>query len=137
MIITDEMVAAITNQIFLKGIERFCKKHQKEQSEVSILLYLKTKEEAGYQVYLNGNFKEETTIKEILGVKVVDLKGYSVIAPPYILKILTRLAEEMNSEKVDVSVYMNEGCDDVRYFLYNEGRFVKEVDIIDLLKIKT
>lgn len=137
MQITDEYIALQANKSFLKAIKRYSLKNKKELGEVNILLYLKGEEQEGYQVYVNGMFSEEVTIKELLGVKVVDVTGFSYVAPPYILTILKNLSNERASKKVDVSVYVNEEGDDVRYFFYDEGKFVREVDILDLLKIKT
>jgi hypothetical protein len=85
---------------------------------------------------VNDVFHSETTIKEILGVKVVDMKGYSVIAPPYIYKILLDLRVGLRSNKVDVSIYLNEEGDDVNYFVYESGNFVKKVELIELLGFK-
>lgn len=133
---TDDIIAGETNRMFYKGIQRYAKKYAKELNEVNVLLYLKSQESEGYQIYVDGQFKEEVTIKDLLGVKLIDIKGYSLIAPPNILKFLKKYATELNSMKVDISVYMNEDCDDVRYFLYNEGKFVKEVDLVELLKEK-
>jgi hypothetical protein len=93
-------------------------------------------DEVGYQYYVDGEFKSETTIKEILGVKVVDMKGYSIIAPPYIYKILLDLRVELRSNNIDVSIYLNEDGDDVNYFVYDNGNFVKKVELIELLGFK-
>jgi hypothetical protein len=64
------------------------------------------------------------------------MKGYSVIAPPYIYKILVDLGTQLKSNKVDVSIYMNEDEDDVNYFVYESGNFVKQVELIELLEFK-
>ena len=133
----QEFIASESSKIFLKGIKKFIESNKIEDSlSVSLLLYIKGEEEVGYQFYVDGVFKTETTIKEILGVKVVDMKGYSVIAPPYIHKILIDLGKQLKSNKVDVSIYLNEDEDDVNYFVYESGNFVKQVELIELLDIK-
>jgi hypothetical protein len=61
----------------------------------------------GYQIYVGSEFKEEVTIKDILGVKVMDLKGYSVISPPYIHQFLLNFKVELRTDKVDVIIYLD------------------------------
>jgi hypothetical protein len=133
----QEFIVEETSKIFTKGIKRFVDKNKVDIHEVSILLYLQKDDEVGYQVYVNGNYSENVTIKDILGVKVVDLKGYSVIAPPYIEKFLVDFRNELKSDKIDVSVYLNEDGDDVRFFLYDNGKLIKEVFLKDLLGVKS
>lgn len=122
-----------TSKVFTKGIKRYVDKYGSEMHDVSLLLYSKSKEDVGYQIYLGGEFKEEVTIKDILGVKLMDLKGYSVIVPPYIKKILDDLCEELKSNKVDITVYLNSDGDDVRFFLYESGKLQKEVFLNELI----
>jgi hypothetical protein len=129
----EEFIVNETSKVFTKGIKRFVETYQSEMHDVSILLYLKKKDEVGYQIYVGGEFKEETTIKGILGVKFMDLKGISAIAPPYIQRILEDLGAELKSDKVDISVYLNEEGDDVRFFLYESGKLQKEVFLNELI----
>ena len=132
-----EFIASESSRIFLKGIKKFIENNKIEDVfSVSLLLYIKQEDEVGYQYYVDGVFHSETTIKNILGVKVVDTKGYSVFAPPYIYKILVDLCNKMQSNKVDVSIYLNEDEDDVNYFVYDNGNFIKKVELIELLGFK-
>jgi hypothetical protein len=133
----EEFIVSETSKIFSKGIKRYVDKYKAEIHDVSILLYLQKDEEVGYQIYLNGNYSEDVTIKDILGVKMMDLKGYSVIAPPYIQKFLLAFKQELKSDKVDVSVYLDEEGEDVRFFLYDNGKLVREVFLKDLIGVKT
>ena len=132
----EEFIASETSKIFSKGIKAYAKKYKVEEQDVSILLYMKLGDTVGYQTYVDGNFKEEVTIKDILGVKVMDLKGYSVIAPPYIYNFLVDFVNELGTRSVDITIYLNEDGDDVRFFLYKEGVLVREVFIKNLLGIK-
>jgi hypothetical protein len=133
----QEFIASESSKIFLKGIKKFIESYKiEDELSVSLLLYIKGMDEVGYQFYVDGVFHSETTIKEILGVKVVDVKGYSVIAPPYIYKILLDLRVGLKSNAVDVSIYLNEDGDDVNYFVYESGNFVKQVELIELLGFK-
>lgn len=132
----EEFIIAETSKIFTKGVKRYVEKYKCEEHDASILLYLKGDEEVGYQIYVGGEFKEEVGIKDILGVKFIDLKGYSVIAPPYILNFLQGFASELNTKKIDVSIYLSEEADDVRFFLYKEGALVREVFLKNLIASK-
>lgn len=44
---------------------------------------------------------------------------------------------ELKSDKIDVSVYLNEDGDDVRFFLYDNGKLIKEVFLKELLGVKS
>jgi hypothetical protein len=133
----QEFIASESSKIFLKGIKKFIERNKIEDAlSVNLLLYIKGVDEVGYQFYVDGVFHSETDIKELLGVKVIDMKGYSVIAPPYIYKILIDLREKLKSNAVDVSIFLNEDEDDVNYFVYESGNFVKQVELIELLVFK-
>ena len=43
---------------------------------------------------------------------------------------------ELGTRSVDVTIFLNEDGDDVRFFLYKEGVLVREVFLKDLLGIK-
>ncbi len=132
-----EFIASESSKIFLKGIKKFIQNNKIEDVfSVSLLLYIKGEDEVGYQYYVDGVFHSETTIKNILGVKVIDTKGYSVFAPPYIYKILVDLCNKMQSNKVDVSIYLNEDEEEVNYFVYDNGNIIKKVELIELLGFK-
>jgi transcriptional regulator of heat shock response len=133
----EEFIVSETSKIFTKGVKRYVDKYKAGIHDVSILLYLQRDEEVGYQIYVNGSHSEDVTIKDILGVKMMDLKGYSVIAPPYIQKFLLEFKNELKSDKVDISVYLDEDGEDVRFFLYDNGKLIREVFLKDLIRVKT
>jgi hypothetical protein len=133
----EEFIVSETSKIFSKGINRYVEKYKVGLNDVSILLYLQKDDEVGYQIYVNGDYSEDVTIKDILGVKMMDLKGYSVIAPPYIQKFLLDFKNELKSNKVDVSVYLDEYGEDVRFFLYDNGKLIREVFLNKLLGVKS
>ncbi|MFY8161470.1 MAG: hypothetical protein ACOVNU_09085 [Candidatus Kapaibacteriota bacterium] len=132
----EEFIISETSKIFSKGIRRYAKNYKVEEHDVSILLYIKSAEDVGYLIYVDGEFKEEVTIKDILGVKVMDIKGYSVIAPPYIYQFLLNFVKELNTYKVDVTIYLNEEGTDVKFFLNVEGKLIREVFLKNLLGFK-
>lgn len=133
----EEFIVSETSKIFSRGIKRYVDKYKAEIHDISIVLYLQKDEEAGYQIFLKGDYVEDVTIKDILGVKVMDIKGYSMIAPPYIQKFLLDFKKSMNSDKIDISVFLDEDGEDVRFFLYDNGKLVKEVFLKDLIGVKT
>jgi hypothetical protein len=133
----EDFIVSETSKIFSKGVKRYVNKYKVGIHDVSILLYLQKDENVGYQVYLNGNYSEDVTIKDILGVTIMDMKGYSVIAPPYIQKFLVEFKRELSSNKIDVSVYLDEEGEDVRFFLYDNGKLIREVFLKDLIGVKT
>lgn len=133
----EDFIVSETSKIFSKGIKKYVEKYKTELHDVSIVLYLQKDNEVGYQIFVNGNYSENVTIKEILGVKIVDMKGYSIIAPPYIEKFLLDFKNSMNSDKIDVSVFLNEDGSDVRFFLYDNGKLIREVYLRDLIGVKT
>lgn len=130
----QEFIQAETSRMFVKGLKRYVDKYKVEFDKVFLLLYLKTMEEAGYMIFVNGEMKEEINLKEFLGVKMIDLKGYTMIAPPYILQFLKEFSVELDTNRFDVNVYLNEDMDDVRLFLYKEGKYVREIFLTDLIK---
>jgi hypothetical protein len=132
----EEFIISETSKIFSKGIKRYVKKLGVDEHDVSILLYIKSSEDVGYQIYIGGEYKEEVTIKDILGVKVMDLKGYSVIAPPYIYQFLLNFVKELKTHKVDITIYLNEDATDVSFFLNVEGKLIREVYLKNLLGFK-
>jgi hypothetical protein len=144
----EEFIISETSKIFSKGIVKYAKKYKADEHDVSILLYIKGEDEVGYLVFVNGEFKEEVTIKDILGVKVIDYKGYSVIAPPYIYQFLLNFVEELKTNKVDVTIYLKEDDaagdkkhedDDssyVNFFLNVEGKLIRQVYLKNLLGFK-
>lgn len=132
----QEFIQNETSKMFVKGLKRYCQKYNKEYDQVFLLLYLKLFDEVGYMIFVDGQMQEEISLKEFLGVKVVDLKGYTVLAPPYILGFLQEFSRELDSIRIDVNVYLNEDMDDVNLFLYKEGKIVREIFLQDLIKIK-
>lgn len=135
----EEFIINETKKIFAKAIKRFAKKDGIEQENVSILLYLKDGDEGkevGYKICHNHLPQRESRIMEILGV-LIDIKGYSMLVPPQIKKIIENFEIELGTADVEVCVYLDrEDDDEVRYFLYNNGAFVKEFYLADVLKLE-
>jgi uncharacterized protein YehS (DUF1456 family) len=131
----QDFIISEATKIFCKGIKRYAAESKKEESEVSLMLYLKGEDEEGYKVCYNNQPVKEVSLKDILNVKF-DLKGYTVFVPPHIIGFLNGFKEELGSEQVDVCVYLDKEDDEMcRFFLFNKGKFVKEVYLTELIKV--
>lgn len=133
----EEFIINETNKIFTKAIKNFSKTDKVDEHEVSILLYLKGEDrETGYKVCHHHAPVREVTMMNILGVKI-DLKGYSLLVPPQIKKIIENFESSIGSKNIELCVYLNrEEDDEVRFFLYNDGTLEKEVFLKDVLKLE-
>lgn len=135
-----EFVVNETEKVFVKAIKKVAKDSMLDQSQVSFLLGLKQEGEekaVKYEVCHEYVPVKETTIKEILGIKKIDFKGFSFILPPKIKEILEDFSKSEESEEVEVAVFLNrENEDKVRYFLYNKGQYVREFFLENVLKIE-
>ena len=146
----QEFIISETNKIFSKAILRFSKKESQDSLQASILLCLSNDEEKNvvYKICFEHQVVRECSIMDILGVKI-DLKGYSMLVPPHIKKILENFSEELNSTNVEVMVYLgredeNDGEDkndeedenEVIYFLYNNQSLVKRFKLSEVLKLQ-
>jgi hypothetical protein len=133
----EEFIVQETTKIFNKAIKRFSKNDKKEEQDVSLILGLNMQDEVQYILCHDHKPHRETTIKEILDVRTIDMKGYTIMVPPQIKKILENLRGSLNTKNVEVSVYQSRKEDDedgIQYFVYKNGEFVKEVNLLDLIK---
>jgi hypothetical protein len=63
------------------------------------------------------------------------MKGYTVLVPPQIKKILEKLESQLSSTNVEVCVYLDrEDEDEIRYFVYQDGKYIKEISLLELIK---
>jgi len=135
-----DIVVSETEKIFCKAIKTFSKKDMLDQTQVSFLLSLTEVDGENvvkYEVCHEHIPVRETNIKEILGVKNIDFKGYTYFVPPKIKQILEDFSESLKSKDVEVAVYLNrENEDKVRYFLYDKTKIINEFHLKDVLKIE-
>ena len=131
----EDVIISETQNVFEKAIKRYASENKVTEDRVSILLYLIEGEDA-YTLCIDNNPIKEVTIKDILGVKIMDMKGYSVILPPHIVSILKKLEDEHKSKIIDVSVHfdINGDEDKIRFFLYKEDKVIKEIFLEELIK---
>ena len=131
----EEFILSETRTIFNKAIKRFAKENKKDSFDVSFLLNLTPEREVGYTYCQDHTPFRETNIKEILNVKVFDTKGYTILVPPQIKKIIENLESRIGSKNIEVCVYLDrEDDDEIRYFVYQDGKYLKEVNLLELIK---
>jgi hypothetical protein len=131
----EEFILSETRTIFNKAIKRFAKENKKDQNDVSFLLKLTPEREVGYLYCQDHSPFRETSIKEILNVRAIDMKGYTVLVPPQIKNIIEKLEAQLSSQNVEVCVYLDrEDDDEIRYFVYQDGKYIKEVNLLELIK---
>lgn len=134
----EDFIISETTKIFSKAINRFSKNDKQNPLNTSILLSLSNDEEkkVEYQICFDHQPVKKSSIMEVLGVKI-DLKGYSLLVPPQIKKIIENFITELGSESVEVSVYLDrEDENQVMYFLYKDGHLVKRFELQDVLKLE-
>lgn len=122
----EEFIIGETTKIFSKAILRFARKEKENSLNTSILLTLGDNEnkEVEYQICFEHIPTRKISIMEVLGVKI-DLKGYSLLVPPQIKKILENFESELGSKNIVVSVYLDrEDEEEVKYYLFKEGQLV-------------
>jgi hypothetical protein len=131
----EEFILSETRTIFNKAIKRFAKENKKDSLDVSFLLNLNPEREVGYMYCQDHAPFRETNIKEILNVRAIDMKGYTVLVPPQIKNIIEKLESEIGSKNIEVCVYLDrDDEDEIRYFVYQDGKYLKEVNLLELIK---
>jgi hypothetical protein len=135
----QEFITSETTKIFSSAIKRYAKEDKIEEKKVSVLLHLADDEDerkVGYKICHNHSPVKDVSIMQILGRKI-DLKGYSLIVPPQIKKIIEGFEEELGKGDVEVCVYLDRVDDDeVLYFLYKSGELVRKFNLEDVIKIE-
>jgi len=131
----EDVIISETTNVFEKAIKRYASENKVTEDRISILLYLIEGEDA-YTLCIDNNPIKEVSIKDILGIKYMDMKGYSIILPPQIVNILKKLEDEHKSNIIDVSVHfdINGDEDKIRFFLYKEEKLVKEIFLEEIIK---
>lgn len=142
------MVDFISNETKKIFYNCFLKQSEKRQIDFKKLRIILSLDKDGENVYelifeneLNGSKKIEKlakmTFKEILDVKF-DLKGYSLIAPPFIQKSIIKFATELGVPYYDVNVFCYPTSDknEIVFCLFNKYHFVRVVSINELFNEK-
>jgi hypothetical protein len=122
-----EVIINETNKVFIKALERFAKQNDQEIQDVQLIIALDENQELIYKYCIKGVAKENVTLKQVLGIKNIDFKGFTVIIPPYLMQIFAKLIQEQNSDSVEVVICYNTIKEYCRYFLFDKGQKVKEI----------
>ena len=135
-----DFIVSETEKIFCKAIKSFSKKALLDDTQVSFIMSLYEVDGENvvkYELCHEHIPVRETNIKELLGVKNIDFKGYTYFVPPRIKQILEDFSISLNSKNIEISVYLSRDNEDkVRYFLYKDTEYVKEFMLGDVLKIE-
>lgn len=151
----EDLIISETNKIFSKAIRKYASSVGESDMNVSVLLRLKddgeVDDETGevvrrvdYWLCKNHRPEKNVGIMEILGVKI-DLRGYSILVPPQIKKILERFESETGSRDIDVVVYLNREMlwetpedeeEDLAYFLFVGGKRNKKFKLEQVLNLQ-
>jgi hypothetical protein len=122
-----EVIINETNKVFIKALERFAKQNDQDVKYVQLIIALDENKELIYKYCIKGVAKENVTLKQVLGIKNIDFKGFTMIIPPYLMQIFDKLIKEQNSESVEVVICYNIVKEYCRYFLFDKGQKVKEI----------
>jgi len=140
-------IASKTKEIMFKCCERNAKFDKVQLNQVQLILGLNViKNEDGefelnsqdeyslnkYLICNNYKLARSLTIWEVLNLKpMLDFRGYSKLAPPFIFKALTRFAESYQIELDKVFIMCQPDYDgkksNVKLALYNGFEFLKEI----------
>lgn len=136
----QDFITSETTKIFSKAIKRYAKDDGLDHENVSVLLKLipdgDGDRKVGYEICHNHQPVKEVTIMQILG-RLIDLKGYSIIVPPQIKKIIEGFEEELGVGDVEVCVYLDRADDEeVLFFLYKAGSLVRKFNLDEVIKIE-
>jgi hypothetical protein len=133
-------------KVFSKSLKKFAEDGGKELKEISLRLYLKGEgedREVGYTICHNGQLVTETTMLGVLNIKlqIFDIKGYSLIVPPFIKQFLLDFEQEYGGKSAEVFVIHGreededkEDYEEIIFLLFIDTAFVKRVHIKDLIK---
>ncbi len=117
------------NEIVSKACSRYGQEQSVEADKIQVLFRLGDENEVEYFILKEYKEIQKVTFNNILNVRI-DFKGYSMIVPPFIQKVLLKYSEEMNLEPNKLSVIcIPQSNSRVVLCLYSEKNFVKQVNI--------
>lgn len=128
------------HRVFSKALLRFADEHKQDPKLFHISMFLNEDKEVAYNLCFDGTPIRPLTILNILNVKVMDLKGYSLFVPPHIKTFLQEF-EKVYSEFVEGNVYLKRNKktgelieDMIGIFLFNRAELVREIELDELIK---
>ena len=124
-----EVIINETNKVFIKALERYAKQNDQDIKDIQLIIALDENQELIYKYCIKGVAKENVTLKQVLGIKNIDFKGFTMIIPPYLMQIFSKLIQEQNSDNVEVVICFNTVKEYCRYFLFDKGQKVREIQL--------
>lgn len=132
-----DFIQSETKKIMYKCCKKHSEKVKMDIENVQLVLGL---DENGntYTICENYEPKEHLDILGVLGVRI-DFLGYSLLAPPFILKSLVRYSENnnfpvINSKVLCVPTTNEKGKPDILLFVYNNNAYVETITFAELFR---
>ena len=117
------------NEIVSKACTRYGQEQGVDASKIQVLFRLGADAEVEYYILKEYVELQKVTFNNILNVRI-DFKGYSMIVPPFIQKVLVKYSEELKVEPNKMSVIcISQPNNQVVLCLYSEKTFFKRVNI--------
>jgi hypothetical protein len=140
-------IASKTKEIMFKCCEKNAKLDKVDLNQVQLILGLNVIKNGNgefeigaedeyslnkYSICNNYKIMRSLTIWQVLNLKpMLDFRGYSKLAPPFIFKALTRLAESYNIDPDKIFIMCQPQYDgkkpDMKLAIYNGFEFLKEI----------
>ena len=117
------------NKIVRNAITRYSQQKSLLPENVQLLFCLNPAAEYSVRYWMCNDYKrvEEQTIKQVLDIRTIDLRGYSVMLPPQIQKILFALCEQREIEPDAISVICTLSESVISMWLYSGHKFIAEL----------
>ena len=129
------------NAIVSTAIKAFAKKSLVKPEDAQLMFCLLKQDDGtfkdGYKMCLHYKPKEDYTIKQVLGVKHLDIFNFSNMLPPHIKNILMAQCEENSIDPLKITALATLSSDIVSLHIYNGNDYVKTVEVDELLSIQT
>jgi hypothetical protein len=127
------MIKEKFSEIATKCTTRYAKEEATMREKIQLVFKLsESGSEAEYLIYKDYKPLKKITFIQVLGVKI-DMMGYSLYVPKFIRGSLVRFCETFDIEKKDIRVVLSiQENEDVFMYLYNGGKFIREVELESL-----
>lgn len=129
------MIEEIVTKTMRNGIVRFAKDASVGVHSSQLMIYATSNDGLpAYKSLVLGRDPRPVTFNEILSVRV-DLLNREAIAAPFIAKSLVRYAEELavDVKKIRILCWLSLNERRLHLGLYNGAKYVREVDLSDVL----
>lgn len=127
------MIKEKFSDIATKCTTRYAKEEATMRDKIQLVFKLSDDgSEAEYVIYKDYKPLKKITFNQVLGVKI-DMMGYGLYVPKFIRGSLVRYCETFDITKKDVRVVLSiQENEDLFMYLYNGGKFIREVELESL-----